>query len=213
MTIEQLEYALKRANNNVFLSRRRDCGVIYYRPSRYAHDNGTPVDQRKRASGQKVRHLPILPERGWFASNPATEEKLSQINDAVIALNERMAEGESICRAARTLMMKNTISCISLPVFCKEQRTQRRSAAEISTQTEEVETKAAETQTPTMEDFALLLVDGQCSLTSSMKSASIPPIVAARWISSASTISRAPTSARHGSAHAAGSVSSFIARK
>lgn len=106
LTIEQLEYALKRANNNVYLSRRRDRGEIYYRPSKYAHDDGTPVDQRERASGQKERHLPILPERGWFASNPATEGKLSQINDALIGLGERMAEGESICRAARALMIR-----------------------------------------------------------------------------------------------------------
>lgn len=105
LTIEQLEYAIERANKDVFLSRRQDCGVIYYRPSRYAHDNGTPVDQRKRASGQRARDLPILPERGWFASNPATEGKLSGINGALIALSNRMEEGESICCVARTLII------------------------------------------------------------------------------------------------------------
>ena len=47
LTIDLLQEALKRHNRGEkYASRRMDNGSVYYRPSMYQHNDGTPADQR-----------------------------------------------------------------------------------------------------------------------------------------------------------------------
>ena len=102
LTIDLLQEALKRHNRGEkYASRRMDNGSVYYRPSMYQHDDGTPADQRQRKLGarkQMNRRLPILPPKNYFLSNSAmgaTNRKVSMLNDALRKYEKKIIDENS----------------------------------------------------------------------------------------------------------------------
>lgn len=102
LTIDLLQCALTRQNKGEkFVSRRTDNGSVYYRPSMYQHDDGTPSDQRQRKLGarkQMNRHLLILPPKNYFLSESAmgaTNFKILSLNNALINYEKKIIDENS----------------------------------------------------------------------------------------------------------------------
>ena len=95
---ELLELSLLRGNAvGNFLLRRVYKNISYYRPSSFQDAAGTPHDQRRRPSGQRVRNVPISPPRDYFLGGdvqPATNTKVSYLNNALMEYDTTLMECE-----------------------------------------------------------------------------------------------------------------------
>ena len=98
LTIDDLKVALIRGNkSDLFLNRRMENGIIYYRPSSLMHEDGAPIDQRKRHTGISTRGLPILPPKDYFHSNSdIIRERVELVNEALIKHEEELSNCEYI---------------------------------------------------------------------------------------------------------------------
>jgi len=98
LTIDHLRVALIRGNrSNIFLNRRMDNEIIYYRPSSLMHEDGAPIDQRKRHTGISTRGLPVLPPKDYFYSNSDNIHlKVEMVNEALIKYEEELSNCEYI---------------------------------------------------------------------------------------------------------------------
>ena len=98
LTIELLQSAVTLHNRGErFLSRRAHDNIKCYRPSKYQHIDGTPVDQRSTVGGRKQmnRNLPIHPPKNYFLDTPGTIYKVNLLNEALIEYENKIADEQS----------------------------------------------------------------------------------------------------------------------
>ena len=79
LSIEMLQTAIKQVGNGL-ITRRRDWGTSYYRPTLLDHECGTPFDQRTKVAGYSNR-LPLFPPKDFLkVSSEESRNKLEYVN-------------------------------------------------------------------------------------------------------------------------------------
>ena len=90
LSIEMIQTAIKQVGNGL-ITRRRDWGTSYYRPSLLDHEAGTPLDQRTKLAGY-LNRLPIYPPKDFLKdSSQESRDKLEYVNRSLCDYEDELS--------------------------------------------------------------------------------------------------------------------------